>query len=200
MRWTLRITALLCVLLVGYTVWPFVDLYRLGRALQRGDAVELSERIEMRALRPSLARQVLASYLRLAGKDAKIPDFLKSTALGLGAGIADRALGQAIEPDQITQLIRDALARTSEGGEPRNIAALVPRNLGAIWTLYAGSEYRLHNFYVAVPPSFPRDERFRLHLRLTQWTWKLNEIELPETLRERLAEMLLKRNAATPDR
>jgi hypothetical protein len=194
----LRIAALLGVLLAGYTVWPFVDLYRLGRALQRADAVELSKRIEMRALRPSLARQVIATYLRVAGKDAKIPDFLKSTVIGLGGGLADRALGHAIEPDQITTLIRDALARSGEGGRPRDIAALVPRNLGAIWTLYASSEYRLHNVYVSVPPSFPPDERFRLRLQLIQWTWKLYEIELPDTLRLRLAEMLLKRNEANP--
>lgn len=194
MRWTLRITVLIVILLAGYTVWPFVDLYRLGRAIQQADTVELSRRIEMRALRPSISRQVLAAYLKLAGQDAKLPGFLNSPAIGLGAAVADRALADLVQFGQVTQLIREALSRTGEAGSARDVAALVPRNLGGVWQLYASSEYRLNSFYVSVPPSFAPERRFRLHLQLTQWTWKLYGIELPEHLRVRLAEMLAKAN------
>jgi hypothetical protein len=192
MRWTWRITALLVALLAGYTAWPFVDLYRLGRAIERSDGAALSERIEMRALRPSMARQIFAAYLRLTGKDSSLPGFLNGAAFNIAAAMVDRALGNMIEFDQITALLRDALVRSGEGGHGPGASSFVPSDLGGLWTLYAGSEYRLHNFYVSVPPAFPLDRRFRLHLQLTQWTWKLYEVELPQHLRVRLAEMLVK--------
>jgi hypothetical protein len=72
---------------------------------------------------------------------------------------------------------------------------MVPRNFGALWELYASSDYKLHHFYVAVPPSFAPERRFRVHLQLSKWKWKLYSVDLPEHLRIRLAEMLLKESA-----
>ncbi|MBX6424723.1 MAG: DUF2939 domain-containing protein [Variibacter sp.] len=190
MRWSLRIAALLGALLAAYTLWPFLDLYRLGRAIERSDAAELATRVEMRALRPSISRQVLAAYLRLTGKDGDLPGFLGGAVAGFGAALADPALSDLIQFDQVAALMREALSRPAEHGRPRSIAELVPRDLGSLWTLYASSDYKLHDFYVSVPPAFAPDQRFRLRLHLTQWKWKLYEVELPEHLRTRLAEML----------
>jgi hypothetical protein len=190
MRWTLRIVALLALLLAGYTAWPFVDLYRLGRAVERADGPALSRRIEMNALRPSIARQVLATYLRLTGNEAGLADLLHGGAFGFGAAIANRALGSLIELDQIVSLLRQAFA--GAGGDAGRPAGIAPADLGGLWTLYASSEYRLTRFSVAVPPALPPEQRLRLHLKLTQWRWKLYGVDLPEPLRLRLAAMLVK--------
>ena len=191
MRWTFRITAAFLLLLAAYTVWPFVDLYRLGVALQHGDVAAMSNYIEMRSLRPQLAKQVIATYLRIAGRDAKLPGFLGDAAVGLGASVADRALGEFVGHEQVGTLLQEALS-TEQDDAPRRVAGLAPRNIGSLWRLYASADYKLHNFYVSVPPSFPPERRFRIHLRLSQWTWKLHGIDLPEPLRVRLAELMIR--------
>ncbi|HET9903420.1 MAG TPA: DUF2939 domain-containing protein [Xanthobacteraceae bacterium] len=197
MRWTLRILALLAVLLAAYTVWPFVDLYRLGLALERNDTAALAQRVELRSLRPSLARQIFAAYLRLTGKESALSGVLNDTAVRIGAAVADRALGSLIEFGQIVALVRQGLAG---GAAAASVEAapvpLLPLDLNALWTVYASSEYRFDKFYVSVPPALPPDQRFRLRLQLTQWTWKLYDIELPPKLRAQLAEKLI--NASAP--
>lgn len=194
MRWTPRIVALLAVLLAGYTAWPFIDLYRLGRAVESADTATLERRVEMNAVRPSIARQVLDSYLRLTGNEAKIGEILHGGAFGFGAAIANRALGGLIELEQIAALLRQTLGkvRNKRDGAHEQGGTIVPSDLGALWTLYASSEYRLTRFSVAVPPALPPEQRLRLHLQLTQWRWKLYGVDLPQPLREQLAKMLVK--------
>jgi outer membrane protein TolC len=68
MRWTLRVAALLAVLLAAYAVWPVVGFCRLASALEARDAAALSAQVDFRALRTSLTKQILATYLELSGK------------------------------------------------------------------------------------------------------------------------------------
>lgn len=191
MRWTFRIGLLCLILLMVYTAWPFVDLYRLGRAIERRDVAAVSARIDLRALRPALSRQVLATYLRLSGREAKLGGFARDVAVGIGASFANRALEDVITPQRVLELLTEGLSAVGEPGGGTRPFAFAPSSLGGFWDLYVTSEYKLQNFYVSVPPGLPPAQRVRLRLRLMQWTWKLYEIELPEAVISRLVEQLI---------
>jgi len=192
MRWTLRVGLLCLGLLIAYTAWPFVDLYRLGRAIERRDAAAVIARVELRALRPSVSRQVIATYLQLTGREAKLGGFMRDVVAGAGAAFVDPALEELLSNERVLDFLADGLAGVvGPDGSTRQVD-LAPRNLGGLWDLYVNSDYKLQNFYVAVPPGAPPAQRFRLRLRLMQWTWKLYEIELSEPIRVRLAEQIIK--------
>lgn len=193
MRWAARISLLFLVLLVAYTAWPFVDLYRLGRAIERRDVAAVAARVDLRALRPAISRQVLATYLRVTGREAKLGGFVRDMVVGAGARFADAALADMISNDRVLDLFTEGLSSAVASEGPARQIQFAPRSLANFWDLYVTSEYKLQNFYVSVPPGAPPAQRFRLRLRLVQWTWKLYEIELPEAIRVRLAEQMIEK-------
>jgi hypothetical protein len=190
MRWTVRIGILCLVLLAAYTVWPFVDLYRLGRAIERHDAKAVMAQMELRGIRPSISRQVLATYMRLSGREAKLGG-LTSYVVGAGAAFVDPALEEFLAKgrllDFFTRGLDEALAGTGKSS-PR--FSLTFHSLGSAWDLYSHSEYSLGDFYVAVPAGAPKAQRYRIQLHLISGRWKLYGIELPEVVRVKLAQQL----------
>jgi hypothetical protein len=200
MRKTLAISGLIIVLLVAYMAWPFVDLYRLGRALEHRDIAAVADRVEMRAIRPDLSRQVLATYLRLTGHEARLPGSFRDMAIGMGAAMIDPLLEEVISLERMVDLFDRNLApgipaqgQQSTGGGER--APLFPSGLGSAWDLFANADYKLTNVYVSVPPGVKPAQRFTLRLHLVQWKWKLYGLELPEAVRVSLAEELIRRSA-----
>ena len=195
MRWAARISLVFLVSLAVYTAWPFVDLYRLARAIERRDVVALSERVEFRAVRTSVNRQVVAAYLRLTGKEARLGPF-SDVAVGLAVAMADPAMADVASAEKLLELFTkgwpQAVPASSQSPDAAGPAIVLPRNPAALWQLYAGSEYRFNDFYVFLPPDVPAAQRFRLQLRLTQWTWKLNDVQLPADLRVQLAQELIR--------
>jgi Protein of unknown function (DUF2939) len=190
MRWAARISLVFLILVAVYTVWPFIDLYRLATAIERRDVAGLSQRVELRALHASINRQVVAAYLRLTGKEASLGR-LGDVAVGLAASIVPPTVDEHASTARFLELLADGWPRDAFAGSSKRIA-LMPRTFGTVWRLYANSEYSLDNFYVSVPVAVPPPQRFRLRLRLTKWTWKLFEVQLPDELRLRLANELIK--------
>jgi hypothetical protein len=191
MRWVARISLVFLVLVAVYTIWPFIDLYRLAAAIERRDLAGLTQRVELRALHASINRQVAAAYLRLTGKEAGLGRLGSDVAVGLAASIVPPTVDDHASTARFLELLADGWPRDAFAGSSKRIA-LMPRTLGTVWRLYANSEYSLDNFYVSVPVAVPPPQRFRLRLRLTQWTWKLFEVQLPDELRLRLANELIK--------
>jgi Protein of unknown function (DUF2939) len=191
MRWAARTSLVFLILVAVYTVWPFIDLYRLGTAIERRDVAGLSQRVELRALHASINRQVVAAYLRLTGKEASLGRLGSDVAVGLAASIVPPTVDEHASTARFLELLAEGWPRDAFAGSSKRIA-LMPRTFGTVWRLYANSEYSLDNFYVSVPVAVPPPQRFRLRLRLTQWTWKLSEVQLPDELRLRLANELIK--------
>ena len=191
MRWAARISLVFLLLVAAYTVWPFIDLYRIARAIERRDVVALSERIELRSLHASINRQVAAAYLRLTGKEASLGRFASDVAAG-AAVLAQPAIADHGSTEKLLDLLADGWPREAFTGSSGKRIALMPRTLGTVWRLYANSEYSFQDFYVSVPVAVPPLQRFRLRLRLIQWTWKLVEVGMPEEFRLRLANELIK--------
>ena len=91
MRWTLRIAAILAVLLLAYAIWPVVGFFRIASAIEARDAPALAKRVDFRALRKNLTKQVVAAYLQLTGKEKKLGLLGKGIALGIGTSYASRS-------------------------------------------------------------------------------------------------------------
>ena len=67
MRWTIRVGAALAALWAAYAVSPYIAAYRLTTAVQARDVEALKIRINFRAVRTSLAKQILAYYASTTG-------------------------------------------------------------------------------------------------------------------------------------
>ena len=188
MRKTLWIGLPLAALLIAYTAWPLVDLYRLSQAIQTRDLATLAGRVEMRSLRPSITRQVFSTYLALTGKDAGMGAVGRDMAIRLGASAVQPVLADFASAERVAGLFVDGWPRPAGVSGRIEIA---PPGIGGLWSLYASSEYRLNDFYVSAPPDVPDKQAFRIQLRLIQWTWKLYDVQLPEAYLRQLAEQLI---------
>jgi hypothetical protein len=193
MKWTIRIGALLAILLALYTVWPFWGLYQLARAVQTRDAAAVEERVDFPELRLSLTSQIVRAYLKLMGRDSG--GAVSSFAAGLGTSIADPIVAKLLNPEALIQLLGSS--QPSGTGTAVRLDQLSLQDLGSLWQLYANSEYSGRNFYVSVP-SGAAAEPYRLHLRLSRMQWKLAGLELPAAVSMRLAQEI--GNAAQPPR
>jgi Protein of unknown function (DUF2939) len=196
MRWVLLVTVILCILLGVYFVSPLIALHRMATAVETRDAVALSERIEFPSLRRSLTRQIVTAYLELTGE--KLPLELRGQKLQLGAlsrrfaiSVADPVVARLVT---VTALM-DLLGK-GEAGENVKVqidrAPLALTSFKNAWRLWLNTDHLGRNFYVYLPPEDPHNEQFRVHLRLSKWRWKLVGIDLPEDLKQQLAQELVK--------
>lgn len=198
MRWTLRIAAILAVLLVAYAIWPVAGFYRIASAIESRDAAGLSQRVDFRALRKSLTKQIVETYLELTGKGKKLGLFGKGIAVGLGTSYAEPIVARLINE----ATLMDLLTKGNAGGGAKISAELAPFSKSALrsgWNTWWNSEYRGDDYYVYLPPEKSAEEQFRVKLSLSQWRWKLAGIGLPDALRVQLAEELVKERESKKD-
>jgi len=198
MRWTLRIAAILAVLLVAYAIWPVVGFYRIASAIEARDAAALSRRVDFHALRKNLTKQIVATYLELTGKEKKLGLLGKTIAIGLGTSYAEPIVARLINEETLL----DLLSKGNAGGEAKISAELAPFSKSALksgWTTWLHSEYRGEDYYVYLPPDKPADKQFKVKLSLSEWKWKLAGIDLPQPLRVQLAKELEKQRESKDD-
>lgn len=188
MRWFFRGSAVFLVLLAAYTVWPFVDLYRLSSAIETGNVHEIQRHVSFGQVRNSVSRQVLDTYLVLTG-DERVGKFTRGLVIGTSTPVAENIIAEDLTPERIADFLAPRTSTFRTGSGRLRIAPMDFRNL---WALYASSDYKLKDFHVAVPPQAPKDERFRLRMRLTSWTWRLIDIQLPHELRIQLAQKIIR--------
>lgn len=84
MRWTLRIAALLAVLLLAYAIWPVAGFYWIASAVEAKDSAALGKLVDFHALRKPLTKQLVATYIEITGKEKKLG--LLGTTLAVGVG------------------------------------------------------------------------------------------------------------------
>ncbi|MDB5590455.1 DUF2939 domain-containing protein [Enterovirga sp.] len=190
MRWFVGIVLALAVAWLAYAISPYWALYRLADAVQRGDVAAVTARVNVRALRYSLAKQVgadLAAAQRggIASADAQL-------AAGTAAALADPFLDHFLSPEGIVRLLRTGPTGTPGDGAPFSQGASV--SLDDLDDFLAASTWRgFRNIYVTLPADQPREARFRLQLRLGQLRWRLVGLELPARLRQRIVDSVLRR-------
>lgn len=189
MRWIVAGLVTLCAAWGVYAVSPYYALYRLGRAVEVGDVADLEKRVNVRALRYSLARQVAAEIatsergIGIATGDAQM-------AAAAALALADPLLDAFVRPDGLIRLLR-----TSPAGDPTG-TAFGQNSIGVedIDDFLAASRWRgFRNVYVQLPPGEAKASRYRLQLRLGNWRWRVVALELPPSLARRIASDLKSR-------
>jgi hypothetical protein len=198
MQWTLRIAAILAVILVAYAIWPVAGFYRIASAIESRDAASLSKRVDFRALRKSLTKQIVETYLEITGKEKKLGLLEKSIAVGVGTSVAEPIVARLINEKTLMGLLTEGNA--GEGAKvSADLAPFSKSAWGSGWKTWWNSEYRGDDYYVYLQPEKTRDDQFRVKLSLTQWRWKLAGIDLPEPLRVQLAQELVKQKESQAD-
>ena len=215
MIWSLRIGAGLALAWLFYLASPFVALHSVGRAVDDGDQALMRQRVNFRAVRVSLLKQIVGAYVdEVGGRGLSATD--RQLVVQAGIQVAEPLVDSLLSPAVIIDLLDDGWPQTiappltEAPGETRPEAEtsgpvnpteernealpamrigrlLRVRSIQSAWRIYALSE--LHGFrhvLISLPPDKPVAERFRLKLRLTGWTWKLTGIELPQGVLKRL--------------
>jgi hypothetical protein len=188
------------VLLSGYWAWPFVGLHDLATDLAARDSAGLDREVDFARLRHSLTAQIIQAYIKVDTRTAKLGAFGNAVASAIGASIADPLVAQIINPENLVALLNGGSITTefgdvslNAGSAPLTAKALPTAGFGAAWQAWLGAEYRLDQFSIAVPLDAEPSAQFRIRMQLLQWHWKLVGLDLPETLRARLAQELTKK-------
>lgn len=180
------IVAGLLALAIGWAAYlgsPYWALYRLGRAVEAGNVTELASRVNIRALRGSVARQIATE---IAGSAPPTASGIASTDAQLAASaaavLADPFLDAYLQPEGVMRVLSGV---KDEAGE----YAIGPANtdISAVRRFLAASAWRgFRNVYFSLPPGAPPPTRYRLQLRLGQFRWRLVGLELPPDLIRRI--------------
>ena len=199
MRWTLRIAAILAVLLLAYAIWPVAGFFRIASAIEARDAPALAKLVDFRALRKNLTKQVVAAYMELTGKEQKLGLLGKTFAVGVGTSYAEPIIAQLLNEQTLIDLLTKGKAGDRSIKVPAEFAPFSPNAMKSGWQTWWASEYGLGDYYVYLPPDKPRDNQFKVKLSLTDMQWKLAGIDLPEPMRLELAQQLMKRREAAKE-
>jgi hypothetical protein len=193
-RWTAAVAAALATAWIVFALSPFYALYRLAAAVQARDVAAVASRVNFRTLRVSLTRQALAAVVEAAASRGDLEPRDRQLAIDAGAALVEPLIASLVTPETVVDLLDD--------GWPQSLA-LPPREtrggglpapaLGPFLRLVLAAETRgFRGATVIVPPDRPRAEQLRLRLRLSGFTWRLIEIEVPQELKERLTQRLVR--------
>jgi len=174
---------------LAYLAWPIVTLGAMARAVETGDVAGVMRHVDLPAVRQSITDQVVDAYLKLTGKTAS--PLIRGALIGAGS-VADPVVGRIVAPEAFTDFLRNGWPTVVLPDRPPGTVGLSSATLGNAWDVFAATEYGIRRFEIELPPSLPRERRFALEFRIIQWRWQLVGVRLPEHLRVRLAEALIK--------
>jgi Protein of unknown function (DUF2939) len=199
MRWILRLAGLLAIVWLLFLASPLVALHNFAREIEARDVEAIRERVNFRALRISLLKQVMGVVVQERGGRTLDPSE-RQLAVEVGAGLADPVVAQLLTPEAIVELLNgawpstlreDGAAGEGEASPPSIVRELRLRSLNAGWRLFRASELRgFRSIIVSLPPDRPQERQVRLRLRLARGSWKLVSIDLPPALLSELARRL----------
>lgn len=199
MRWTLRIAAVLAILLLAYAIWPVVGFARIASAIEARDGAALAELVDFRALRKSLTKQIVAAYIELTGKEKQLGLMGKTLAVGIGTSYAEPIVAELLNEQTLIDLLTKGQVGGGGGvGAVKVPAELAPFSKSALqsgWRTWWASEYGLGDYYVYLPPDKTPDKQFKVRLSLKDLQWKLTGLDLPQPMRVELAQQLVKQRA-----
>jgi hypothetical protein len=198
----------IAVLLVFLALWawPYAGAAILANAAAAHDGEALAAHIDQPALKRSLARQIVAAYLRKSGRADKMGAFERGLANAVGASVAAPYLDQLLAPNALASLLGEGRLDPIKVGD-RTIA--LDRQVPSLASLYGShlSYVVLHSFYdgiatfrFAVPADATGDTQYGLDLRLSGLTWRLAGFDLPPDVLDRIAaDAVAAEKAGTPN-
>lgn len=196
MRWTGRFLVALIVVWAVYFFSPYVALFRLAQAIEAKDVAAIEERVNFRAVRTSLAKQLIPAYLKATGRESELQGTRGQAVVGIGTTIADPLIARYLSPAALAELLNDpSLAGGGAGSTALTGSRIGLASLHDAWRLFVTAQSRgFRAVAFAVPLDTPPDEQFRLQLRIRKFGWRLVGIELPKPVLDRLVQELIKSN------
>jgi Protein of unknown function (DUF2939) len=196
MRWAGRIVIALILLWAMYAISPYVSLYGLAKAIEAKDVAAIEQRVNFRAVRVSVAKQLIPAYLIATGRESELKGSRGQAVVGLGASIADPLLAQYLSPAALAGFLDDPRF-VARGGEPGAVTGgfLRLNSLRDAWRVFAAAQtrgFRVISF--AAPVDRPADQQFRLYMRIRGLGWRLSGLDLPKPVLQRLVQELIKSN------
>lgn len=198
-RW-LTVVGVLLVLAAASWAWPFVGAARLASAAQAGNPAEVIERVDLPALRRSIARQIAGAYLKVSGKADKLGAVGRGIAGAAATTVADPYVAELLTPDNITALIgRGQIGTVKLGDKDVSINRTLPNYPDLfhadVLSAVTGSYFDGIASFV-IPIAQPGQEGgYAIHLRLGGLTWRLSGLDLPPPVLEEMARAILNNEA-----
>lgn len=191
MRWLARFLVVLVVLAIGYAAWPFRAAYDFVAAVRSRDAAAIAQRVNFPAVRFALTQQIVIAYLQLSGKEPRLGPFGREIAVAAVASVADPIVARLVSPEALVEFLEKGPA--GAGASTGNVMqGLGSGSVDTAWRLLTHSQWGFRRFALSLPVDAPPPRRFKLRFRLTNWTWKLSAVDLPEELRARLVQELVR--------
>lgn len=188
MRWTLRIAAILLAAWIGYALSPLVALYRLDQAVQSGDTEAVRRRLNVRALRLSLLRQVVDAALETQGA-REMEAGRRQVATEAAMTFAEPVVAALLTPEAVLDLLRQGWPVGVAPERPPQAAGFRIASLARLAAVVFEADWRgFRTYSLPYPPGRPPERQYRLRLRLAGATWRLVALDLPPELRARLVQ------------
>jgi DUF2939 family protein len=171
---------------------PLIGFSRFAHAIAARDAAAMDQRADFARLGRSLAPQIVWAYLTKTGRVNTLGRAASSIIAGSSASLADAILGEMLNPEAVLSLLDSG----QPGGKLQlsgGLAALPNGSFGSVWQAFQNAEYGLGHFYLSAPASALPTDQYWLHMQVLQWNWKLGGIDLPEKVRDQLADELIRR-------
>ncbi|ACA18575.1 conserved hypothetical protein [Methylobacterium sp. 4-46] len=201
MRWWCLFLALV-LLWLGYSLSPYLALYRLSEAVRTNDLPAVTQRVNFRTLRLSLSRQATAAALEAIEARPDLSPRDRQMLTDAVAGLVEPVVGSLVTPEMLMDLLDDGwperlgIARPDGAAGPGRGSqdrGLPGRRVSDLLALARTAEMRgFRGVVFSFPPDRPRASQYRLRLRLRGFTWRVVDLELPADLRDRISQKLVR--------
>jgi hypothetical protein len=186
MRKTILVTSTLLLVWIGYLAWPLYDLFKLAQAVENGDVLAVTKRVDFARVRQSLSRQLIDTYTQRP--DARRGALVESV---VGA-VADPVIAKIISPEAFADMLSAGWPRNILPQRPRDAVGISIAGLGTAWAQFAAASYGFGRFEIMVPVSLPPEHALGLEMRLSGWRWRLAGIRLPDHIRKLIVDEIAK--------
>lgn len=187
MRWFVGSVCALLLVWLAFAVSPYWALLDLAAAIEARDVARIADRVNFRAVRVSVAKQVAQAGINAPSVAAALGSPDATVAANTVALVAEPLLEQAITPEGLVGLLGGL---NPDRVEPVRIAGRLRPNaegFQAAFRLLRASRWRgFRNVYFAVPPEPGSGPEARLQMRLSRLRWRLVAIELTPASRQQL--------------
>jgi hypothetical protein len=189
-RLTIRLLTLLGLSWCIFAASPLLAVYQLARAVQDHDTTALQTRVNLRAVRLSLLRQIAAVVQPT--RPERIPEVSLSHAVLVQA--AEPVVAELVTPAILVDLLDDGwVDRLGTAPAPQGVLRAV--SWAKAWPLFmAVNLHGFQKFTLRFPLRGSAEPRFVLHFQLRDWRWQLHGVDLSPELLTQVAQEITTRS------
>jgi hypothetical protein len=163
----------------AYAITPYICLWRLYSAVERGDAATLAQVVDWNSVRRGLKEDIAEGIIGMGPSQAVASgNTLPAFGSGFVTGIASNVVDEEVTPQHLAAAVRDA----QPPAMPAQPAA--PDNGGGFGSLERAFFTSPTHFIVSIrlPGQDPEDPALRVELGLSGTGWKVVRAWVPQDL------------------